>query len=1190
MSGNKHLFKKSWLVLVTILLLFVVTIFNCAIADEIKNPLAIDMVIAIDNNVFMNHHDKTLTNRLDPDGLRFDAAAALISMCDAQYSRAGFFLFSDNLYTYTENGSSYVKPITSDAITLYQIDLLRQRPQRLNLLNELNSDSIRNGYGTKKGVEIGKALSAAVDAEIMNKDIGNRKVILLLSSGRVDVSNTSAEEARRAKEKAVNNSIEIYTVALTENSKLLQELATQPSNYQCVANATDLIDVYRTFFADMIGSNPSETGPAIRLGDGKSQVQLKIPNESVSEVNLIIPLEKMKELELVDPDGKVISSTDDSVLINQSRNFCTYKLIHPKADTYRLNYSSDEEQDIAVQYVFSYSVQVFSKVNSNTISKHLPVTITAGYLENNAPTKDLKLYNIPARISLWKENRLIVPEKVMSLNEKQDAYSFTYDNLKQYGAGNYTAKITFDGDGLLRESEVSFTLVNDNPVLIDKNRNGESFKVTINEPQKSDTYNVALHTKHWDLNDFVQDINNDTLTAEIVSVPENVDARCNGMVLSVTPKKNTPADEKIVVVVKDSDGGESENLTFPVKVTNYEDRYKDYTAKFDAIKKLEKNSSQKLSLKIYNKDGAVVKDKEHLPETVTAIIKVNSEQREAILSINENGFWEGELQTDITTADYEVNAEIAISDQVMITADSLTISSTNRAPELKPGAKALDNWIISINDPGDSSSYDVKNKTWKLLDLIRDLDGDDITFEVDKDASCTDIDILYNKETKELTLTTKKDQEANGNIIIHCWDNEKLAGPDLTFHVKVSSIEEIYKQYTAKLEVDGRGKNKDITIFLSVYNEKGILVQQDNNMPDSINASYIVNSTQTVLPLSRREDGKWSGTLHTADKVIVYTVKAAVQISKNISIQPEDLQISTQNRKPEVIANKEINLPELIPTAINIDPFLFWNQETGEIVFEDLNEFFMDPDGDKLTFDFGNKNLGDCVDASIEGNKLTINGFKETSDLLSFTITATDNEGLQAESELVQFSVKSLKKQGVKTIILIIAAIIALFILYNICKPGFHNQFFEVSTKRDGGVELTQGKSGVLKGKKPVRLGGYSTANAKSFCQASLPVPILNEITIHPAYGNRVKLKVDGKSAAQIKIGSNMIDKKKGGILSPNGVLTVAQNGISLMFRLKQAGTRTAPRGANHNTPSIMDKTPVSTQIKSQGPKRTGRT
>lgn len=1188
MPGEKYLFKKGWLVLVTILLVFVISFSGCAIADEIKNPLAVDMVIVIDNNIFMNHH-ATRDNRLDPDGLRFDAAAALIGMCDAQYSRAAYFMFSDDLYAYTERTSGHVQKIKAEDIAFFNISLPKNRPQRQNLMNTLNGDNIRNGYGTKRGVEIGKALSAAVDVEIKNQDNGNRKVILLLSSGSKDISSESASVARQAKERAMENGIEIYTVALKEstNAKLLQDLATKPTNYQFVANVEDLIDVYRTFFADMIGSNPSHTGPAVRLEDGTKEISLKIPNESVSEVNLIIPLKKMEGLELIGPDGKAIKSTDDSILINQSRNFCTYKLVDPKADTYYLRYSSKEERDIVIQYVFSYSVQAVAGVESQKISKHQPVTVTARYIDNGVPTKDLRLYEIPAKVTLWKGDKLIVPEQPMPLNANGNGYAIEYSGLKQYGAGEYTAKIVFDGAGLLRESEVSFTLLNDNPSLI---RNGEAYNVTINEPKKAETYDVVQHKKQWDLNTFVEDVNGDDLVAEVISSPENTDVHCNGMTLSVMPKKNMSADGNIVVVISDIEGGKSGDLIFPVKIANYEDRYKDYVARFDdPADKLKKNSSQKLILKVYNKDGAVVKDKEHLPETVTAMVKTGTAQREVVLSITDDGCWEGEFKTDNIATDYEADADIKISEQVKITAEKRSMSSVNLKPELRANVKPLENWIVQINDPGDSSSYDVKNRTWTLTDFVVDPDGDDITFEVDQEASIKDVVVSYNKESKEFTLTTKKDQEAKGNIVVHCWDNEHLAGPDLTFHVEVSSVEEIYRKYTAKLEIDGRGKNKDVTITLSVYDDdyddKGMIVQKDSNMPETVDASYILDATQTALPLTRGTDGKWSGTFHTADKEVIYTVKAAVPISKNIKIQPKDLQFSTENRAPEVV--KEIAQDGKIPQIINIEPFLFWNQETGEIIFEDLNKFFTDPDGDTLAFDFGDKDLGDNVDATIEGNKLSIRGLKETSNLLGFTVRATDNEGLFAESQKVQFTVKSKKNEGIKTIILVVAALIALIILYNIFKPGFHNQYFDVTTKREGGVELTQGRSGVLKGKKSVRLGSYSTANAKSFCGTSLSVSALNNVELSPAYGNRVKIKTNDKTTA-VKIGSNRIDSKKGGVLSPEGVLTVEQNGIAIMFKLKRAGANQPARVAAP-APGARNNNATPGQRPSQT-KRTGRT
>ena len=87
--------KRAITIIVLMVAVLAIAISGNAMADNAKNPLAIDMVIGIDNS-----YDNLFNRKLDDKGLRYDAAAALISMCDSQYSRATYFLFSKYLYLY----------------------------------------------------------------------------------------------------------------------------------------------------------------------------------------------------------------------------------------------------------------------------------------------------------------------------------------------------------------------------------------------------------------------------------------------------------------------------------------------------------------------------------------------------------------------------------------------------------------------------------------------------------------------------------------------------------------------------------------------------------------------------------------------------------------------------------------------------------------------------------------------------------------------------------------------------------------------------------------------------------------------------------------------------------------------------------------------------------------------------------
>lgn len=1056
-----------------------------------------------------------------------------------------------------------VQTVSADEISLFDISLPVHKPQRQNIMQGLNGFDIRNGFGTFKGADIGEAISAAVGVQLRDPNTENRKVIVLITAGNNQLSEDSRIKAMEAKKTADENGIEIYCVVLKDDtaSRLLQELATKPANYQFASSPEDLVNVFRNFFADMIGSDPMESKPTI-LADGSYEIELDIPNSSVEEVNIIIPTKQLDGLTLSDKNGNQIVKQDDDLMINVNRNFVSYKFIKPNPEKYYLRYVSNDDQNVVVQYVFSYSVQVNAQVNASSINKNDPVTFTAQYTENRIPSTDTKLYKIPATLTLWKGEQLIDKKEMEVVGDK---YQLTFPSLEQYGIGTYHATIHFEGDGMLRDSEeITFELINNPPRLIDTSKTGADFATIINQPKQADSYDVNKNSVEWKLTDFVEDINQDDLTAEIVSNTSDTNASCANMVLKVTPKKDTATKGEVRVVVHDKDGGASPELVFNINIENYEDRYDSYTARFDEIKGLDKNSTCDVVLRLYDANGNEVRGDNQLPETVEAVITPTVSKAFKCDLTAQGGAWVGKFATDNLSQDYSAAASINVG-QKIIKAQNAVFSSANKAPVLKVGAKEMNTWEISINDPSDPESYKQKEKSWDLSKMVEDPNGDHVVFTIDKDSSIKTVEASVNKEDQTLTIVSKLNQEADGDVVVHSADNEGVTGPDLRFHVTIVSREEKYKLYTATMDADGKGKSRDTTITLAVFDENGLLVTGDSNLPNQFDASVTLNNEPKPLTMVRGEDGKWTGQFKTTDKKVVYNISAAVRVSDNISIIPPELELSTENQTP--VVTKQINGTGLIPETFSIEPFLIWNKETGDIVIDDLNQYFADKDLDKLTFSIEESTLGDFAEAIISDSKLTIRGKAETSGTVGFKIRATDNEKQFDTSETIQFQVKSLKKQGLLIIALVVAALIALFILYLLMKPAFHNQYFDVSIRQKDGGELPQNKSVSMKGKKAVKLSAFTTSSAKQACGNDIPTSALNSIILKPGYSNRVKVELKGNIPAEVLVGTTKLSPKKGGTISPNGTLSVQNNGLTLQYKLKTAGTAvTSAPGTNKPT------------------------
>ena len=1147
------LFKK-WLKVSLFLLLIISMVLgsSMALADSARNPLALDMVIVIENSRRMTSKQipDIELKKLDQDGLRFDAASALISMCDTQYSRVSYFLFNKELYSFNpDNGRlGRVDKVKAAEISLFDISLPANKPQRKKIMSGLNGEDIRNGYGTEKGTDVVNAMNAALEVQMRDSGSQNRKVILLLTAGGNKFTDEASQELARISQTAKDNDIEIYCVVLKDDTAVrpLQDLVTKAGNYQFAASPEDLVTVFRNFFTDMIGSKPIKQKPE-SLGAGQYEIELDIPNKSVEEVNIIIPIKQLSGLTLSDQNNKQIVKPDDDILINVNPNFASYKFIKPNPEKYYVRYNSEDDQDVEVQYVFSYSVQVNATVNAKKINKNDPVTFTAQYVENMIPTNDTLLYKIPARLMLWKGEKLLENRE---MEVDGDKYVLSFQSLEKYGVGEYHATIHFEGDGMLRDSEdIVFELVNNSPELKDAARKGAKFEKTINLPTQADSYDVSKNGIEWDLNDYIIDVNGDRLNAEITDNTTEADAVISGMQLKVTPRKNTATSGEVHVVVHDTDNGTSPELVFKIDIENYEDRYDEYTARFDPIKGAEKNSQIDLVLRLYDKNGNEVRGDSQLPDTVEASVTPAASSPQKVELKLQGGAWKDVFTTGPVAQDYTATATIRIG-QKSITAEKEDFSSTNRPPQLT-GADQ-DNWKIDINDPGKPDSYAQKDNSWDLSQRISDPDGDKVTFVVDKAASTSDVIASVNPQTNMLTITSKPNQNAAGDVIVHSKDNEELAGPDLVFHVNIERVEDKYKAYTAKLDYDEKGKNRNTTITLAVFDGDGILVTGDTNLPNELDATVMLNNEPTPLHMTRGEDGKWTGTFKTKNEEVQYDISASVEVG-NVHIVPEELALSTVNHKPEPNPKKPISEAGL-PETINIDPFLFWNQETGEAGIPDLNEYFIDPDGDKLTFSITEDTTGEYAEAVIDGNKLTITGVEEAPGTIGLKVKAVDNEGLNATSDEIQFGVKSLKKQGIIVLALIAAALIALFILYRMMKPAFHHQSFEVFTQKDNGPELPQDRSSSLKGKKPVKLSAFTTASAKQVCGTDIPTALLNSILLKPAYSNRVKVKLKGKVSAEVLAGTKKLSEKVSGTLAPGGVLSVKNNSMKIIFRLKKAG------------------------------------
>ena len=228
---------KKWLCVIAVLVLSV-CLFCLAAAEENgsesanqeRSKLALDMVIVIDESGTMSYPGNSEN---DLNGYRHDAAAALISLCDAQFSRVAIVPFSTTVIDGSIiPGVNELKNISMTEFAQNRQDFLRMlvKGDRTTKEPNLYTYSITHGGQT----DLGGALERAVEILTENRS-ENMPVIVLLSDGEISFVGNNKEELRKtserkfkqALEKAIKMDIKLYAVALKLDSKLLRSAAAE---------------------------------------------------------------------------------------------------------------------------------------------------------------------------------------------------------------------------------------------------------------------------------------------------------------------------------------------------------------------------------------------------------------------------------------------------------------------------------------------------------------------------------------------------------------------------------------------------------------------------------------------------------------------------------------------------------------------------------------------------------------------------------------------------------------------------------------------------------------------------------------------------------------------------------------------------------------------------------------------------
>lgn len=1001
---------KKMICLLMVLIFPLLVCFAAAGAEagtKQNSPIGLDAVVIMDNRWSVMNGN----NAADPQGYRFDAMANLFSMCDLTYSRVNYILFNERIFTFSNGNLSELTD--KNGLTLLDVTMPFGRAIRFQMLTDLTSDKKLKNLTTNGGADIGTALSTAVDL-LKQNDKGNKKMIILMSNGGIAFSKSgrtgrqidqllekSYSAAENAVVRAEENGITIHTILLkdmTAMDLLQNKLKTTDGTFTMVTDAEQLPVTFARIFE-------KETGTALMTSGGMAretgEIIFNVPNSSAAEMNILVPLKNItpSSMQMTAPDGTVMTDNTDNYYSFASDHFAIFKIRTPAQGDWKLTFNGDGSSDgITAQYLLGYDISSRESLSSQKIGKNDTVTVTANYVKDGITIGDPKLYQIPATVTLSKDGASI---KSVKITGTQDGYSHSFGPLQAYGSGEYSVNILYDGSGMQRtSSDLVFTVLNKAPIYMTGIGGKDSHSFIINTPGAEETY--AIQNYSWDLSQMVYDPDGDKLTWKLSSVPEGVTASITDSTLTVSTVKNTAADGDVIVSVQDSEGLAGPDLTFHINVSATSDSVD--TIVYGPSANLTKtNDTAEIKVQ-YSINGTTLSTSEYYNIPAYLTLKKDNQVLRSGISMAYDGEAYAYTLTGLSqygTGTFEACVRLQ-SGSFVLDCEPCKFTLVNTVPAMIEGMPDSIDCSFEINDPENQQTYQVQSKEYDLKTYAYDPDGDPLTWKIVSDVAGIKPTLAGNI----LTISTEKNTEAVGDLIVSVFDVDDGAGPSLTFHINVTSVE---KKYGVKVYGPQKAVNKNEPVGITAQlTQNDIAVAKDSGM-NQIPASVQLKKGEEVIynsvPMTFA-NGTFSCTLDALanNGSGVYTALVIFE-SGNFRLVSAPYEFTLLNSAPI--------LTDGITNTISHEFRI--NDPTDTTTYQpqswtyDLNKLVSDENGDTLTW-FVKNNEAD-VKVTTEGSVLTVETKKGRITSGDITLGVMDPEGAEGPDITVSIDVISIETQ-----------------------------------------------------------------------------------------------------------------------------------------------------------------------------------
>ncbi len=544
MNHDKKISKRCSILLLAIslvLTMFLGTVPALAEASE-ENGNHFNMMLVIDGSGSLISKN----SGTDKAGLRYDAINLFLALLTNKGNNVGAIVFDSDPQNYLLN--SGLLPITGKTD---KVDL---------------SQKIRDA-GTRADTDIGSALLTAVDTlKAQQGQNGNQSAIILFSDGRTALSTDeeyqqSIENKETAIAEAQEAGIPIYSVCLAATDVAdpdeLQQISNRTSGQAVVVNnAEDLSSAFETFYNLIFPAAGSETKDVTFPESGVIESEIQVPSYGAEEVNVILKGNSYDSIEMQSPSATVSAAELDDWTM-EGGDYQVIKVEAPEPGTWILRLHGNPGAQVRVNVIYNVdsSAKLSTADGQTDYATGGTVTLQASLYKNGSQVQDVKVAEeYTATLTLTN-----LADGTTSIETMQPTGNgqFTYDLTgTDYGTIQAAAELVF-GDLRMNTNTIDLNFGNTAPTVAEENK--EKTEKVIVTP-------ITGHKRSYDLNEFFNDAQGDTLDYTIVSSQlVNGTAAIENGKLNVQTAKSRSGD--LVVRAADSQGAYNE-MTFHFKVTN----------------------------------------------------------------------------------------------------------------------------------------------------------------------------------------------------------------------------------------------------------------------------------------------------------------------------------------------------------------------------------------------------------------------------------------------------------------------------------------------------------------------------------------------------------------------------------------------------------------------------------------------